>query len=150
MSAIKEIIDTVKDISKDTVARNNIRSELKDELRLNLDFLREVKTGKILKKDRMEQIIGNLEINELDAFLKCPFPKKLICSKNVTENTVKDINAHKLLRSGNEKPVDFEELCRRIRRMIRFIKKDFGAQKEPKRTLQYIRNYARVALKLLS
>ena len=150
MSAIKEIIDTVKDIGKDAVARNNIRSELKDELKLNLDFLKEVKTGDSLKKDRLAQIISNLEITELDAFLKCPFPKKLICSKNVTESIIQDINAHKLLRTGDEGPVDFEELCRRIRRMVRFIKKDFGAQKEPKRTLHYIKNYIRVAVKLLS
>ena len=112
MSAIKDIIDTVKDISKDAVARNNIRSELKDELKLNLDFLREVKTGNTLKKGRMEQIISNLEIAELDAFLKCSFPKIIICNKTVTESIIKDINAQKLLRSNNDNPVNFEELCR--------------------------------------
>ena len=149
MSAIKDIFDLVKDLSKDVEARNNIKNELKDEFKLNLLFLKDIKTGKTVEKTRMLEIVSNLEMIELDAFLKCPFPKKIISNKKVTPVILKDINANKLLRPKGEPPVDFEELCRKIRGMIRYIKKDFSSFKEPKRSLHYIKNYIRVALRLL-
>jgi hypothetical protein len=149
MSAIKEIYDTVQDLAKNKVARDNIRAELKDELRLNLDFLKPLKSGEKISPERLKMIVRNLEISELDAFLKSPFPKNLICAATVTPSKVKDIPARKLLRSAGKEPVDFEELTRRIRRMIRFAKKDFRAIKNPYKSVSYIRNYIRVALRLL-
>jgi hypothetical protein len=148
MSAIKEIFDTIKDLTKDKVARDNIKNELKDEFKLNLKFLKDISVGKDVTGERIAQIIGNLEIIELDAFLKCPFPKTLISKGIVTEKIIENINARKLL-SKELEPADFEDVCRRIRRMVRYIKKDFSATKEPKKTLFYIKNYILVALKLL-
>jgi len=149
MSAIKEIYDTVQDMAKNKVARDNIRNELKDEFRLNLDFLNALHPGTKMPKERLHKMIRNLEIAELDAFLKSPFPKKIICSGVVTEDTIKNIPARKLLRSYALDPVDFEELCRRIRRMIRYAKKDFEVLSKPRKSLFYIKNYIRVALRLL-
>ena len=150
MSAIKEIYDTVQDIAKNKVARDNIRNELKDEFRLNLDFLKSIKKGHRMPPDRLKQMVANLEIEELDAFLKSPFPKKLICAAHVTPEKIKNIPARKLLRPPGKDPVSFEELCRRIRRMIRYAKKDFDSMKDPGKAITYIKNYCRVALRLLA
>ncbi len=149
MSAIRDIFELAVDLSKNATARNNIRDELKDEFRLNLKFLKDIKTGRSTDDSRIRQIVDNLEITELDAFLKCPFPKKIICNKHVTEAVIKDIQAKKLLRPEGETPVNFEELCRKIRGLIRYIKKDMNSFSDPKRSLHYIKNYTRVAIRLL-
>lgn len=143
MSIIKEIYDTTKDIAKSKIAISNIKNELRDEFILNLKFLSDIDVGRNIPRKRLNQIVRNLEIKELTDFLICPFPKSVISRKKVTQKVMGDIKAKFLLGQ------DLEETCRRIRHMVRYLKADFAAAKDPKKTLFYIKKYFKIALDLI-
>ena len=142
MGLIKVIYDASKDIAKSKIAISNIKNELRDEIKLNLQFLKSITVGKELPRVRLQQITGNLQIIEMTDYLVCPFPKTIISNKRISQSVLGDIKAKYLLRK------DLEETCRRIRHMVKYLQKDFDAAKDPKRTLLYIKKYFRVALKL--
>lgn len=143
MGIIKDIYDATKDIAKNKFAVSNIKSELRDEIKLNLQFLKSINIGEELPRVRLKQITINLQITEMNDFLVCPFPKVIISKKRVSPSVLGNIKATYLLDQ------DLEETCRRIRHMIKYLKLDFDATKEPKRTLLYINKYFLIALKLL-
>ena len=94
----------------------------------------------------MREIVNNLEHKEMDAFLDYRIFNRLKCNRRVTEKVVGDIPAKSLLKTNPT----FVELCRNIRRKIKFIKRDFNSLKNPKKALLYIKNYIRIVKILLS
>ena len=143
MGIIKDIYDATKNIAQNQIAISNIRNELRDEIKLNLQFLKSIDVGKGLPSERLKKITDNLQISEMIDFLVCPFPKSIISTRRVSQSVLGNIKAKYLLGQN------LEETCRRIRHMIKYLKLDFDAAKDPKSTLLYIKKYFRVALKLL-
>ena len=142
MGLIKVIYDASKDIAKSKIAISNIKNELRDEIKLNLQFLKSITVGKVLLRERLKQITGNLQISKMTNYLVCPFPKTIISKKRISQSVLGDIKAKYLLGKN------LEETCRRIRHMVNYLQKDFDAAKDPKRTLLYIKKYFRITLKL--
>jgi len=147
MGAISEIIKGVKDITEYKLQANTIKLELKDEIILNIKFLKDVQSNKAISDERLKEVIQHLSIEEMNAYLISKYPKSFICRKKVTEAVVGKIPAQRLL-TGNQ-VVDLEELCRRIRRMIKYLKADFDGLKRPKQNALNIKYYLQVARKLI-
>jgi hypothetical protein len=146
MGKIKDFFDLFVGASLTLVDRNIIRNNLKEELSLNLDFLKAIKNRKSISDAEMRVIVNNLEYSELSAFLEYRTLDLFKSNRRVTAKVVGDIPAKSLLKT---EPT-FIELCRNIRRKIKYIKKNYNALRNPKKSLLFIKNYIRIAKKIIT
>lgn len=146
MSLIKEIYDVTKDLAGNKIALNKIKKALITELKLNNKFLEEISDKeKRLSKERLVQIVNNLEITEIKAAITCGLPLELISTAKVSTELLEGLDSLKAL--GN----DLETLLDKIYIKIAYLKKDYNSE----HINLYIRvrnifSYNQLILKLLS
>lgn len=123
MSIIKEIYDVTKDLAGNKVALNKIKRALLTEVKLNNKFLEDISDKeKRLSKERLVQIINNLEVMEMKAAITCGLPFELISLKKVTKEMLEGFDPIKAL--GN----DLETVLEKIYLKIAYLKKDYSSE----------------------
>lgn len=146
MSIIKEIYDVTKDLAGNKVALNKIKRALLTEVKLNNKFLEDIADKeKRLNKERLLQIVNNLEITELKAAITCGLPFDFISNAKVTKELMEGLDPMKAL--DNE----LETVLEKIYIKAAYLKKDFNSE----HINLYIRvrniyNYNQLLMRMLS
>lgn len=123
MSIIKEIYDVTKDLANNKVAINKIRKALLTEVKLNNKFLEDISDKeKRLSRERMIQIVSNIEIAEMKAAITCGFPLELISAIKVTNELMGGLDPLKALDNN------LENVLEKIYIKIAYLKKDFSSE----------------------
>ncbi len=123
MSIIKEIYDVTKDLSSNKVALNKIKRALLTEVKLNNKFLEDLSDKeKRLSKERLIQIVNNLEVMEMKAAITCGLPFELISSKKVTKELMDGVDSLRALDN------DLEMILEKIYLKIAYLKKDYNSE----------------------
>ncbi|MBS1551698.1 MAG: hypothetical protein JST15_06490 [Bacteroidetes bacterium] len=123
MSIVKEIYDVTKDLAGNKIALNKIKKALLTESRLNHKFLEELsETEKRLSKERLIQIINNLEVSELKAAITCGLPLELISMKKADKQMLADLDSLRALDN------DLETVMEKVYLKIAYLKKDFNSE----------------------
>lgn len=123
MSIIKEIYDVTKDLAGNKVALNKIKRALLTEIKLNNKFLEELTDKeKRLSKERLTQIINNLEVMEMKAAITCGLPFTLISATKVTVELMDGLDSLRALDN------DLETVLEKIYLKIAYLKKDYNSE----------------------
>ena len=122
MSWIKDIIDTSRVLAKDKQALNQIKSGLRNQAKLNQQFLKELlKSDYISKQDRLYKIARSLSYDKFEEALNFGIPYKIISRKKVTEDLLNKlhIRANILINKG------LEEVLESVYIKTAYINKDY-------------------------
>lgn len=122
MSWIKDIIDTSHVLAKDKQALNQIKSGLRNQAKLNQQFLKELlKSNYISKQDRLYKIARSLSYDKFEEALNFGVPYKIISRKKVTEDLLNKlhIRANILINKG------LEEVLESVYIKTAYITKDY-------------------------
>lgn len=122
MSWIKDIIDTTRSLAKDKQALNQIKSGLRNQAKLNQQFLKElIKSDYNPKRDRLYKISRSLSFDKFEEALNYGVPYKMISRRIVTEELLDKfhINANVLKGKG------LEEVLESVYIKTAYISKDF-------------------------
>jgi len=122
MSWIKDIIDTTRNLAKDKQALNQIKSGLRNQAKLNQQFLKELlKSDYKPKKDRLCKISQSLSYDKFEEALNYGVPYKMISRRIVTVELLNKfhINANVLEGKG------LEEVLESVYIKTAYISKDF-------------------------
>ncbi|HMS64165.1 MAG TPA: hypothetical protein PKD83_02795 [Ignavibacteria bacterium] len=123
MSLVKEIYDVTKDLAGNKIALNKIRKALLTEVKLNNKFLEELNNKEIrISKERLIQILNNLEVSELKASITCGIPLELISAKKVTPEFLDGLDPIKALDN------DLETVLEKVYLKIAYLKKDYNSE----------------------
>jgi len=123
LSIVKEIYDVTKDLAGNKIALNKIKKALLTESKLNHKFLEELsETEKRLSKERLIQIINNLEVAELKATITCGLPLELISMKKVDKEMLADLDSLRALDN------DLETVMEKVYLKIAYLKKDYNSE----------------------
>ncbi|MBK6537366.1 MAG: hypothetical protein WBQ38_15415 [Ignavibacteria bacterium] len=123
MSIVKEIYDVTKDLAGNKIALNKIKKALLTESKLNHKFLEELsETEKRISKERLIQIVTNLEVAELKSGITCGLPLELISSKKVDKEMLSDLDSLRALDN------DLETVMEKVYLKIAYLKKDFNSE----------------------
>ena len=123
MSIIKEIYDVTKDLANNKIALNKIKRALLTEIRLNNKFLYDLSDKEDrLSKERLVQIVNNLEVAEMKAAITCGLPFNLISSKKVTQELMEGLDPIRALDK------DLETILEKIYLKIAYLKKDYSSE----------------------
>lgn len=123
MSIIKEIYDMTKDLAGNKVALNKIKRALITEVKLNNKFLEDISDKeKRLSKERLVQIVSNLEVAEMKAAISCGLPFELISIKKVSKEMMEGLDPIRALDN------DIETVLEKIYLKIAYIKKDHSSE----------------------
>lgn len=123
MSIIKEIYDVTKDLAGNKVALNKVKRALLTESKLNYKFLEEISDKeRRLSKERLIQILNNLEVAEAKAAITCGLPFVLISPKKATKEMMEGLDPIKGL--GN----DLETVLEKIYLKVAYLKKDYSSE----------------------
>jgi hypothetical protein len=123
LSIVKEIYDVTKDLAGNKIAINKIRKALLTEVKLNNKFLEEMSDKeKRVSKERLIQILGNLETAELKAAITCGLPIELISIKKVDKELLDGLDYLKALDN------DLETVLEKTYLKIAYIKKDYNSE----------------------
>lgn len=109
MSWIKDIIDTSRSLAKDKQALNQIKRGLRNQAKLNHQFLKELlKKNSNPKQERLYKIARTLEYDKLQEALNYGIPFTLITRRKVTKGLLDriHINAVVLLNKGLEEVLE--------------------------------------------
>ncbi len=122
MSWIKDIIDTSHVLAKDRQALNQIKSGLRNQAKLNQQFLKELlKPDYISKQDRLYKVARSLSYDKFEEALNFGVPYKIISRKKVTEDLLNKLHlkANILLNKG------LEEVLESVFIKTAYINKDY-------------------------
>lgn len=122
MSWIKDIIDTSRTLAKDKQALNQIKSGLRNQAKLNQEFLKELlKKKNNSKKERLYKIARSLSYDKFEEALNYGIPYKIISRRKVSEELLNKfhINANVLLGKG------LEEVLESVYIKTAYITKDY-------------------------
>ncbi len=122
MSWIKDIIDTSRVLAKDKQALNQIKSGLRNQAKLNQQFLKELlKADYISKQERLYKIARSLSYDKFEEALNFGVPYQIISRKKVTEDLLNKLNlkANILLNKG------LEEVLESVYIKTAYINKDY-------------------------
>lgn len=123
MSIVKEIYDVTKDLAGNKIALNKIKKALLTEVKLNNKFLEEMSDKeKRLKKERLIQIIGNLEVSEMKATITCGLPVELISARKVDKEMLSGLDYLKAMDN------DLETVLEKTYLKIAYLKKDYNSE----------------------
>ncbi|MBL8008595.1 MAG: hypothetical protein JNJ56_13820, partial [Ignavibacteria bacterium] len=123
MSIVKEIYDVTKDLAGNKIALNKIKKALLTEVKLNNKFLEEMADKeKRLKKERLIQIIGNLEVSEMKATITCGLPVELISARKVDKEMLSGLDYLKAIDN------DLETVLEKTYLKIAYLKKDYNSE----------------------
>lgn len=123
MSIIKEIYDVTKDLTVNKIALNKIKRALVTEVKLNHRFLEELTDKDYrLTKERLIQIINNLEVAELKASITCGIPFELISPKKVNAELLVGLDPIRALDN------DLETVLEKVYLKIAYLKKDYNSE----------------------
>lgn len=123
MSLVKEIYDVTKDLAGNKIALNKIRRALLTEVKLNDKFLWDVSDPeKRPGKERLIQMIGNLDVTEMKAAITCGLPFELISNRKVDLDMLKNIDHVKAL------DAELETVLEKTYLKIAYLKKDFNSE----------------------
>ncbi len=123
MSLVKEIYDVTKDLAGNKIALNKIRRALLTEVKLNDKFLWDVSDPENRPgKERLIQMIGNLDVTEMKAAITCGLPFELISSRKVDLDMLKNIDHVKAF------DADLETVLEKTYLKIAYLKKDFNSE----------------------
>lgn len=122
MSIIKEIYDVTKDLAGNKIALNKIRRALLTEVKLNDRFLWDVSNTEIRPaKERLVQMINNLDVSEMKEAITCGIPFELISNRKVTAEMMEGIDHVKALGA------DLEAILEKTYLKIAYLKKDYDS-----------------------
>lgn len=122
MSWIKDIIDTSRVLAKDKQALNQIKSGLRNQAKLNQQFLKELlKSDYKPKEDRLYKIAGSLSYDKFEEALNYGVPYKMISRKKVTGDLLNKLRlkANVLMNKG------LEEVLESVYLKTAYINKDY-------------------------
>ncbi|MBX7043736.1 MAG: hypothetical protein K1X85_12635 [Ignavibacteria bacterium] len=123
MSLVKEIYDVTKDLAGNKIALNKIRRALLTEVKLNDKFLWDVSDPENRPgKERLIQMIGNLDVTEMKAAITCGLPFELISGRKVDLEMLKNIDHVKAL------DADLEAVLEKTYLKIAYLKKDYNSE----------------------
>ena len=122
MSWIKDIIDTTRSLAKDKQALNQIKSGLRNQAKLNQQFLKELlKSNYKPKKDRLYKIARSLAYDKFEEALNYGVPYKIISRRKVTEEL---LNKFKI-KANVLKDKGLEEVLESVYIKTAYITKDY-------------------------
>ncbi len=122
MSWIKDIIDTTRNLAKDKQALNQIKSGLRNQAKLNQEFLKELlRKNYTSKNERLYKIAQSLSYDKFEEALNYGVPYKMISRRKVTKELLEKfhINASILVGKG------LEEVLESVYLKTAYISKDF-------------------------
>jgi len=122
MSWIKDIIDTSRSLAKDKQALNQIKSGLRNQAKLNQQFLSALlRKKKNPNQERLFKIARSLEYDKLGEALNYGLPYSLITRRKVSQSLLDrfHLNASVLLGKG------LEELLESVYLKTAYISKDY-------------------------
>lgn len=123
MSIVKEIYDVTKDLAGNKVALNKIKRALLTEVKLNNKFLEDISDKeKRLTKERLIQIVNNIEVTEIKAAITCGLPFDFISFKKVTKEMLEGLDPIKGLDN------DLETVLEKIYLKVAYLKKDYNSE----------------------
>ena len=122
MSWIKDLIDTTRDLAKDKQALNKIRAGLRNQAKLNQEFLQELlKKDHTPSKQRLHKIAKELLYDKFEDALNYGVPFYFITRKKVTRERLDrlKVNASVLQDKG------LEEVLESVYLKTAYINKDY-------------------------
>lgn len=122
MSWIKDIIDTTRILAKDKQALNQIKSGLRNQAKLNQQFLKELlKSNYQPKQERLYKISRSLLYDKFEDALNYGVPYKIISRKIVTKELLDrfHLQANVMLDKG------LEEVLESVYIKTAYISKDY-------------------------
>jgi len=122
MSWIKDIIDTSRNLAKDKQALNQVKSGLRNQAKLNQQFLKELLNSDYKpKEERLYKIAQLLIYDKFEEALNYGVPYKMISRRKVTEEILIKfhLNANVLIGKG------LEEVLESVYIKTAYISKDF-------------------------
>ncbi|MEZ5196720.1 MAG: hypothetical protein R2764_10050 [Bacteroidales bacterium] len=147
MSWIKDIIDTSRSLAKDKQALNQIKNGLRNQAKLNQQFLKELlKNDSNPKKERLYKIAKSLEYDGLKDALNYGVPFGLITRRKVTQELLDKfhLNASVLLNKG------LEEVLESVYIKTAYITKDYDNDEiDLKTRLHNLAKYNLILIQLL-
>lgn len=147
MSWIKDIIDTSRSLAKDKQALNQIKSGLRNQAKLNHQFLKELlQKNHYPKQDRLYKIARSMEYDKLRDTLNYGVPYKLITRRKVTLELLDRIhvNAAVLVNKG------LEEVLESVYIKTAYISKDYDNEEiDLKARLHNLAKYNLILIQLL-
>lgn len=147
MSWIKDIIDTSRSLAKDKQALNQIKSGLRNQARLNQEFLKELlKKNHTPTKQRLYKIARSLSYDKFEDALNYGVPYYFITRKKVTVERLEKlkINASVLQDKG------LEEVLESVYLKTAYITKDFDNEEiDLKARLHNLAKYNLILIQLL-
>lgn len=146
MSIIKEIYDVTKDLTTNKVALNKIKRALMTEVKLNNKFLYDLSNSEQrLSKERLYQIVLNLEAGEMKAAITCGLPFELISAKKGSKELLEGLDSIRVV------DMDLETVLEKIYLKIAYIKKDFNSENiNPYIRVRNIFHYNKLLERILS
>lgn len=144
MSIIKELYDVAKDAGALRTKATAIKRALRTELKLNKKFLADVEKGREIDNERRMEILGMLEITELQAAVRYEIPYSALTRRKVTDELTEKYKVARI------EGADVEQMIESLYLMISYLKKD-GKNKNIHLNLRLINiyKYNRVLLELL-
>lgn len=122
MSWIKDILDTTRSLAKDRQALTQVKSGLRNQAKLNQQFLKELlKKDSRPSKERLFKIARSLEYDKMKEALNYGIPYSLISREKVTQDLLDSfrIRASVLLDKG------LEEVLESVYLKTAYIVKDY-------------------------
>lgn len=122
MSWIKDILDTTRSLAKDKQALNQVKSGLRNQAKLNHQFLRELfKSNYNPKTERLHKIARSLSFDKFEEALNYGVPYKIISRRKVSNELLKKLHVHAnvLVDKG------LEEVLESVYIKTAYISKDF-------------------------
>ncbi|MCB2219919.1 MAG: hypothetical protein KQI35_05945 [Bacteroidetes bacterium] len=148
MSWIKDIIDTSRSLAKDKQALAQIKSGLRNQAKLNHQFLKELlKKNSNPKQERLIKIARSLEYDKMQDALNYGIPYALISRKRVTEELLEQFHVKAAVLVDKS----LEEMLESVYIKTAYISKDYDNEDiDLKARLRNLAKYNLVLIRLLT